>query len=370
MDSSAQKTLRVFAATWNVAAQRPPAAGSASGKLLQDMLLRGTTNVDPHDIYVISLQEIVDLDIINICFSSAETEIALQQWSELLLALLNPADGGRFSLLRKIAVVGTGLIVLVKDEHLMSSHIKPNSVITASLNLGKFYLGNKAAVAIRMCVGNTAMCFVSAHFAAHRGSVASKMRVEHLSYTMQHLKFPGVEYQDVDFRRSVREGTTTHPTAESPLLDNVSSMSSSGPSAESLLGIGDHDFVVLLGDLNSRMREEISENDVWSLIDAYGKDSATPMSSEDVATLLSWDELWYGPMLAALRDLGFREGAVSFGPTYKLNPGSSFYHVPPAGKPNKVFNHCPAWCDRILWSKGWTSSMRPGDIHVRAGEPI
>jgi hypothetical protein len=80
------------------------------------MLLHGTTDESDrfHDIYAIGLQEIAELGIVNICFSSAETENSLQQWSDLLLGILNAAEGGSgdgFSLLGKIAVVGTGLII-------------------------------------------------------------------------------------------------------------------------------------------------------------------------------------------------------------------------------------------------------------------
>jgi hypothetical protein len=343
------------------------------------MLLHGTTDESDrfHDIYAIGLQEIAELGIVNICFSSAETENSLQQWSDLLLGILNAAEGGSgdgFSLLGKIAVVGTGLIILVKNKHFHSNAVDRARVISTSLNLGKLYTGNKAAVSIRARVANTTMCFVSVHFAAHRGKAASEERAEHLLYTMKHLMFPGVEYDEGEEVAGGRRGgggggggggvaavaAAVEANLDAPLLDGASHSSSANPQSlgqppkllatVSSLDVSDHDFVVLLGDLNSRMREEISEKDVWELIDKRGRDSATPPSSEDIVTMQSWDELWSGPMSPILRHLGLREGTVTFGPTYKLELGSSTYHVPPAEKPNKVFNHCPAWCDRILWS--------------------
>lgn len=336
------------------------------------MLLRGTSDEsDLHDVYAIGLQEIAELGIVNICFSSAETESALQQWSQLFVDILNAECGGEggFSVLSKIAVVGTGLVILVKDKHLNSNAVDRARVISTSLNLGKLYTGNKAAVSVRARVANITMCFISVHFAAHRGEAASEERAEHLLYTMRHLMFPGVEYEegDVGLGGGGFDGADAEDNLVAPLLEGAPSSSSMNPqnpsqppkllATVSSLDVSDHDFVVLLGDLNSRMREEISEKDVWGLLDKHGRNSATPPSSEDIVTLQSWDELWHGPMSAILNNLGLREGVVKFGPTYKLQLGSSVYHVPSPEKPQKVFNHCPAWCDRILWSHRSNASV-------------
>ena len=329
------------------------------------MLRQGAAETEFHDIYAISLQEIVDLDVYNICFSSAETERALGEWSALLVELLCEGRDS-YSILDSTAVVGTGLIVLVKSKHLQSGLVDLNRVISSSLNLGKLYTGNKAAVATRIRLANITACFVSVHFSAHRGNYASEVRSEHLLYTMKHLMFEGVEIEDSARKNHVNtQLKNTDPGMNAPLLETSSPSSeqvfeeSSDAMAppyaiSSSLDVSDHDFVVLLGDMNSRMRGDVSETDVWQIIERQCHDSAKQPPPEDIVTLQSWDELWCGPMTGPLRNLGLREGKITFGPTYKLEPGSSMYHVPPADKPNKVFNHCPAWCDRILWS------CRPG----------
>ena len=49
--------------------------------------------------------------------------------------------------------------------------------------------------------------------------------------------------------------------------------------------------------------------------------------------------------------VGFEEGALTFPPTYKYIPGQNRYDRRPEKK-----MRCPAWCDRVLWRVGGTTS--------------
>ena len=302
-------------------------------------------NEDLHlpDVYAISLQEIVPLNAVNILVSASETLAAMESWTQVFLDILNANEESVvFSLLDRAAVVGTCLIVFVRSQHLLDAQaIDMDTVLSSSLNLGQFYTGNKAAVAVRVRVYDRTLCFVSVHFCAHRGTTAALTRTEHMTYTVQQLAFYGcVKTQRPEYR-SVCSGTE-----EALLLGQESVVMPAS------LEVGDHDLVVLMGDLNSRMLENINHERVWSIVNAWGGTaSGVGVDHAGAAeTMMSWDELWSEPMASTLRNLRFQEGRVTFAPTYKLTPGSSKYHVPSTEKPKKVFNHCPAWCDRVLYA--------------------
>ena len=380
--------LRICCVTWNVAAHAATLVDKSAA--LSAMLLDrqgGDDGQQLPDMYAISLQEIVELNAVNILFSGSETEEAIHAWSQVLLRTLNnnSSDGAAasgstsFSLLAAHAVVGTGVVLIAQTRHLQSGLIPTSSVLTESVNLGAMYTGNKAAVAARARLGAFTACFISVHLAAHRGAGPSRTRSEHLLYTMQHLAFAGIDLSVGGSRNAGAAGCGNPRAAEGavdtrPLLGNSSSdgWESGGGGGRgsdeaapyglpASLDVADHDFVVLLGDINSRMRENIDQARVWSVLEREGATAVAPAgsasaggSSSAVAAaatgnMLPWDELWHQPMAPILRNLGFTEGAVTFPPTYKMTPGTAAYHRPDPTKPRKVFNHCPAWCDRILW---------------------
>ncbi|EOD18431.1 hypothetical protein EMIHUDRAFT_196695 [Emiliania huxleyi CCMP1516] len=83
------------------------------------------------------------------------------------------------------------------------------------------------------------------------------------------------------------------------------------------LSLEDHDYVIWLGDLNYRLE------------------------AGRVGELLAADQL-RSAIGSGAAFQGYREGAVSFLPTYKYDPGSDEYD-------SSEKRRAPAWCDRILW---------------------
>ena len=363
--------MDIFCATWNVAAC-PACEADSNGPLRSMLIDRHATSGYP-DVYALSLQEIVPLNVVNILISASDTQAALDSWTDVVLRMLNHASPNSYVLLHNVAVVGTGLIVCVHKKHMTNGTIDADTVMPATLNLGKLYTGNKAAVAIRARIGEHTVCFVSAHFAAHRGSGPAQTRTEHMTYTVQQLAFyGGVECEGSggsggsDSRPPYTNSCTpsANSDASRQLLADDTDVHAFKNIEVASLEVFDHDVCILLGDLNSRMRSEIDQAQVWHVVRSNGGGDAAGdhvNHTEIAKQMLAWDEMASEPMASTLHNLRFQEGPIAFAPTYKITPNTPQYHVPPAAKPHKIFNHCPAWCDRILYA------VRPG-IVCRQGE--
>ncbi|XP_071944482.1 inositol polyphosphate 5-phosphatase K-like [Antedon mediterranea] len=104
------------------------------------------------------------------------------------------------------------------------------------------------------------------------------------------------------------------------------------------LNILDHSFVFVLGDLNFRLEGTSREEALVNL----NQDKLEPLKEKDQLkiTLNEEEEI-----------IGFKEGEISFPPTYKFDPGTSNYDTSPKQR-------VPAWTDRILW-KEYSGSVEP-----------
>ncbi len=115
MEYSTVHSLKVFCGTWNVNARRCDSQGD---DLSEWLLPNGC------DIYALSLQEIVPLNVTNVVISSEQTEEAVKYWIHLLYNLLNyQRNSGRLiKVLCNTLVIFNNLLdgtyVLLREEHM------------------------------------------------------------------------------------------------------------------------------------------------------------------------------------------------------------------------------------------------------------
>ncbi|KAG2947574.1 hypothetical protein PC129_g5361 [Phytophthora cactorum] len=105
-----------------------------------------------------------------------------------------------------------------------------------------------------------------------------------------------------------------------------------------------HDFVFWIGDLNYRIQDTLTTEEVFRL--AEGGQSLNELMQHDQLT----KERRAGRVLR-----GFEEGPLAFPPTYKFQAGTSEYEKRPEKK-----LRAPAWCDRVLWK-----AKNPSDVKLR-----
>ena len=105
--------------------------------------------------------------------------------------------------------------------------------------------------------------------------------------------------------------------------------------SDSTLKILEHDIVFWIGDLNYRIDESMSTEDVFDRVD-----------TDDIEYLRMMDQLNIERGKGKVFK-GFDEGILTFYPTYKYQPGTNVLDRRPEKK-----LRAPAWCDRVLWKDG------------------
>jgi endonuclease/exonuclease/phosphatase family metal-dependent hydrolase len=221
---------------------------------------------DP-DIIAVGFQEIVELSPQQI-MSTDPAHRSL--WENAVKRTLNSntqnqADPNEsYLLLRSGQLVGAALMIFVKSSFLSSIKNVEGSIKKTGLS---GIAGNKGAVAIRMDVESSSLCFVTAHLAAG---------------------FANYEERNRDYKTI-----------------------SSGLTFQKNRSIEDHDSIIWLGDFNYRI--------------GLGHEKARQLvAAGDLETLYANDQLNL-QMVAGVAFPFYSESRVTFLPTYKFDVGTDNY---------------------------------------------
>jgi inositol polyphosphate 5-phosphatase INPP5B/F len=277
---------------------------------LQDWIL--PQGVKPSDVYAIGFQEIVDLNAMNVALDNTKSQQRAQFWQDLISACLLHT-GISYQVVSSRVMVGLCLFIFVKEKLLN----QVRDIRSAQLGVGIMgIMGNKGGVCIRLSLYDSSICFICAHLAAHRENVAG--RNSDFKNIHEKTVFPA-------------EGTYD----ESGRFDNSDVVRPRHGAAKSYgvdLNVQDHDFVFWLGDLNYRIDDDISIDEIFLKI-----------KNNELAYLREKDQLNIERLKGNVFQ-GFFEGELNFPPTYKYQPGTDDYEARPEKK-----KRAPAWCDRVLW---------------------
>ncbi|DBA87288.1 hypothetical protein WJX77_005794 [Trebouxia sp. C0004] len=207
------------------------------------------------------------------------------------------------------------------------------------------YLGNKGAVAARLRVYDSGICFVCSHLSSGENEGDELKRNYDYSEIVRRGQFPP-DSAVLDPKTSI---------SASPGADSASQASGDGRGPGqwgSQRGLLENEHAIWMGDLNYRLT--ISDDKARSLIKESRLDK-----------LLEADEL-----ICMVRDgrsfAGWTEGHISFPPTFKFKRGTSQYlgmgdedesdQTEHSGSPDKAQNppqkekkRTPAWTDRVLY---------------------
>jgi len=258
-----------------------------------------------YGIVVVGFQEIVELSPQQIMNTDPHRRIV---WETAVKQTINDFGrenkGDQYILLRSGQLVGAALMVFVK----VSLITKIKNVEGAIKKTGMSGIaGNKGAVAIRMEVEGTSICFVTAHLAAGFGNYDERNR----------------DYQTII----------------------------SGLRFQRDRKIEDHEVVIWAGDFNYRIGT-LYDN-ARQLISVYRKAGGRGVEAEEALHKLYNDDQLNIQMVAGQTFPFYQEGKIDFLPTYKFDLGKDDYDSSEKAR-------IPAWTDRILYkidhSKG--SDMR------------
>ncbi|CAG7926960.1 unnamed protein product [Penicillium olsonii] len=304
------------------------------------------------DLYVLGLQEVVDVSSPAEALRPYVDPAPSKRWKE---AVHQSLPSG-YQLVSEIQLIG--LLLLVYASPAIGNSI--SSVSTTSVGTGLMgYMGNKGAVAVRLVLGETArLVFINSHLAAGSDKNSLERRNWDSSQIVQRARFD-------------------------PVSDDEGQPDESGEA------IGDEDFTFWFGDLNYRL-EDIPGDDVRQVLarhteNAYdkkrqkrqssgepqdsipdseespppsplGEDETNPVTDEEIdphndpaslqttiSSLLPHDQLRLQQQKGTAFHKGWREGQITFLPTYKYDIGSV------ATFDSSEKHRGPSWCDRILF---------------------
>ncbi|KAJ5463096.1 hypothetical protein N7475_008040 [Penicillium sp. IBT 31633x] len=307
------------------------------------------------DLYVLGLQEIVDISSPAEALRPYVDQAPSKRWKESVERALPTG----YHLVSEVQLVG--LLLLIYASPSIGDSI--SSVSSTSVGTGLMgYMGNKGAVVTRVVLGETTrLVFINSHLAAGSDKNSLERRNWDSSQIVQRAKFDPISF----------EGDSPEEPGET---------------------IGDEDFTFWFGDLNYRL-EDIPGDDVRQVLARHttntfdqerlsklasshsgdSVDSARdsddeppsppveeeeiiPVTDEDIdphndpaslqttiSSLLPHDQLRLQQRKGAAFHKGWREGHISFLPTYKYDVGTV------AVFDSSEKQRGPSWCDRILF---------------------
>ncbi|KAI2793751.1 hypothetical protein POX_a00335 [Penicillium oxalicum] len=313
-------------------------AGNGSSSSTPNAQTTSQHNPEKVDLYVLGLQEIVDISSPAEALRPYTDQGPARRWKEAVQQALPPG----YELVSEVQLLGLFLVIYASPAIRDSiSSVSSTSVGTGLMG----YMGNKGAVATRIVIGEVArLVFVNCHLAAGSDKGSLDRRNWDASQITQRAKFEPVESDD-------------------------------GSKEKQSDSIGDEDFTFWFGDLNYRL-DDIPGDDVRQVlarhtVNAYDSalkgDSSSSLSSEGeelsissadevmdprddpaslqttISSLITHDQLRIQQERGIAFHRGWREGEITFLPTYKYDVGSV------AMFDSSEKHRGPSWCDRILF---------------------
>uniref|UniRef100_A0A383VSK7 Rho-GAP domain-containing protein n=1 Tax=Tetradesmus obliquus TaxID=3088 RepID=A0A383VSK7_TETOB len=294
---------------------------------------------------------------------------AAQQQARLEQALAS-SEFGEDEYVQVVSKQLVGVYLTVWARKRTARHVRGVQTTSAATGFGG-YLGNKGAVAARLRVHDAGLLLVASHLASGDAE-GDELR------------------RNADVADILRRCTFSADQQPGQSLNGSTSSNGHWGSSSSIL---EHDNVVWLGDLNYRLT--CSSDEARRLLRA-----------DKLEALLSYDQLTR-EMEAGHVFQGWREGPISFSPTYKYHLGCNVYSgepLPPgvamvravdssnsladsasdtaedsatAGRDSpsveKQKKRTPAWCDRVLWLPGrqlYQLAYGRGEIAVSDHRPV
>ncbi|CAF0749054.1 unnamed protein product [Didymodactylos carnosus] len=182
-----KETFRVSLGTWNINGDKNPALQQGYPQILDSWILDGPDNVKNDrrnlnqgivsneytkampDILAIGFQEICDLSATNMVWQSSENASRWVKQVQYHFKTKYPND--EYILLGNDQLVGVCLAVFIRRD--LAQYVKNIAIDSVKTGLGG-KMGNKGAVAIRLVLHSTSICFVCAHFSAGQNEDAER----------------------------------------------------------------------------------------------------------------------------------------------------------------------------------------------------
>lgn len=321
---------------------------------------------DDIGLYVLGLQEVVDLNLTREYVSRAvkvDTS-CVEQWQAALEAAMPPG----YQLI--MAEQMTGLMLLIYASPTVAPTV--TNVSTKQVGTGLLGWGNKGAVATRLVLGETTrMVFVNCHLASGAASNHLDRRCWDIDQILSKTKFDAIVHAgivedegemigdedfafwfgDLNFRLDglpaddIRRILTLHTRGEYALNTDQEAPRPLDGEEVVVLRVSESDDDTTTKSSNHSREQSFDSQTTLPDPDDFPEDPSQDPSSLQATldSLLPHDQLRKAIAQKRAFHDGWREGPISFLPTYKYDVGTVGLFD------SSEKQRCPSWCDRILY---------------------
>lgn len=302
------EAVSVLVGSWNVMGQRVSNQDDLADWLLGWSEPSSGPRSEVPDVIALGMQELVDLNPAHCVMKQGGDFDREDDVDTAILQCLQ--RHGRYVKVRSVGMIGLYLVCYVKEG--LDPHVYDVDADRVRTTAEGPLAGKKGAVAIKLSIGQSSLCFVNVHLPS------GQERTEERSAALRQVM--GEAFQGINMLGSARP----------PKL---------GFKRESRYCMSDHAGAFIFGDFNFRLTispEELPKR----------------LTVEDCAVLRAFDPSLSGRVDPALAP--FTEGQVDFPPTYKYKVGTDTLDE----------SRLPAWTDRIFFRGASTLQLHYG-AHTR-----
>ena len=322
-------SIKMFVGSWNVASTD---LDNNKNLNLDSWLIKNNQNIVPN-IYVVGLQEVVELNAQNIVLNLEDKEIILLDWAKKIESSILKI--GKYKRLIAMNLVGINLYCYVLEDE----YDNINNLTRYYLKTGFGGAGNKGSCCINFNYLSSSISIACSHLAA--GEKKNKQRLKEIQEILS---------QDIS--------TFENPSELNILIDenfNVepkNKINAENDSTEHTYTFKDSDIWILFGDLNFRIdmdydefSEFIKRGQNWQKLLEYDQFNKNKKASIEYKEILEEDPIIHPPSYK------YMIGSDSYDYDSKekeddLNATSVPNNPNLSGKKRN-----PSWCDRIFYKK-------------------
>jgi hypothetical protein len=343
----------IYVATWNTGCTNL----SVNTELSLDSWLMPKNEKIVPNIYLIGLQEVVELNAANVMSNNNNKQNVLRDWGIKIEKTLQKV--GQYRKLIEMNLVGINLYFYVLESEV--DNINNLTKLCVKTGLGG-HAGNKGSCCLHFNYLSTSISVACSHLAA--GIKHNKQRLKELTYILNlktnEFKSPSdininIEEDDDDSFDSEGDSdynsntnTPTLPKKRNKILKSSNTFC-------------DSDIWIIFGDLNFRIDME------------YEEFSNFVKNSESWSKLLDYDQFNKNKFASLKLMEMVEEDTISHQPTYKFIVGSDSYdythknknknNVEGGDNNNKSKKQRnPSWCDRIFYKKNTYETPNYGKL--------
>ena len=189
-----ENKISIYTVSWNVGACQPTEIESLDSLFKPD-------RISNPDVYIIGLQEIVELNASNMMRGDKKI---IDVWR----AAITKSLGSNYRHIESIRLMG--ILLFVFCTHELQNEIQ--NIVTNTIGAGIFGVaGNKGAVGLKFDIFDTSMCVICCHLAS--GKENCKKRNENYHKIMQKLTFPELTVRHHPSHTSMNSSSSIASTA-------------------------------------------------------------------------------------------------------------------------------------------------------------